>query len=235
MKLTLITITLCGLLLSNLAVAADAHDDDPLIGMFMLDRFEIVDGDDSNPLVWDASAWLGRDLKKFWLKTEGSYDDGVAASELQLLYGWAIAPYWDLQIGWRLDAKPKPDRNWLAIGVQGVAPYFFETEATFFVGEEDMTAVRLESEYEFLLTQRWILVPEIEANIYGNNDRERGIGSGLSDLELSVRLIYEIKREFAPYIGVSWEKLLGNTADYAKAAGEETSETEFSVGIKVWY
>ena len=98
-----------------------------------------------------------------------------------------------------------------------------------------MSALRLEFEYELMLTQRWVVVPELEANIYGNNDSEKGIGSGLSELEFSLRLLYEVKREFAPYIGINWEKVLGNTADYAEAAGEETSETEFTIGVHAWF
>lgn len=215
---------------------AGGKDDDPYIGKFMLDRLEVIDDEDSNTLVWEASAWIGRDLEKFWFKTEGVYEDSeFHAAEYQLLYGWAIAPYWDLMAGWRLDSKPKPDRNWMAVGVQGVAPYFIETEATLFIGEEDMSALRLEFEYELMLTQRWVVVPELEANIYGNNDSEKGIGSGLSELEFSLRLLYEVKREFAPYIGINWEKVLGNTADYAEAAGEETSETEFTIGVHAWF
>lgn len=236
MKLNLIVLTLCGLFTLNVALADGAHEDDPFIGKFMLDRFEFVDGDDSNPLVWEASAWLGRDLEKFWFKTEGVYEDSeVHSAEYQLLYGWAIAPYWDLQAGWRLDSKPEPDRNWLALGVKGVAPYFIETEATLFVGEEDMSALRLEFEYELMVTQRWVVKPELELNLYGNNDRARGIGAGLSEMEFSVRLLYEVNREFAPYVGVNYEKLFGNAADLASTAGQETSEAEFTVGIHAWF
>jgi copper resistance protein B len=231
-----ILMLLSGCLLAIPVFASETHDDDPLLSKVTIDRLEVRDEEDTNPLAWEASAWVGRDLEKFWFKTEGIYEDSeVHSAEYQLLYGWAIAPYWDMQVGWRLDSKPEPERNWLAIGVQGVAPYFIETEATLFVGEENMSALRLEFEYELMLTQRWVLVPELEANIYGNNDRERGIGSGLSELEFSVRLLYEIKREFAPYIGINWEKVLGNTADYAEAAGEETSETEFTIGIHAWF
>ena len=236
MKLKILVLTLSLSLLSSIAVAGDAHEDDPFIGKFMLDRFEVVDGEDTNPLVWEASAWLGRDLEKFWFKTEGTYEDSeVHSAEYQLLYGWAVAPYWDLMAGARLDSKPEPDRKWLAFGVHGIAPYFIETDATLFVGEEDMSAIRLEFEYEVMLTQRWVIVPELEVNFYGNNDRQRGIGSGLSDLEFSLRLMYEMKREFAPYIGINWEKLMGNTADLAESRNEDTSEAEFTIGIHAWF
>lgn len=229
-------ILLLGCLLVTNGVFAGGKNDDPYVGKFMLDRLEVIDEEDSSPVAWEASAWLGRDLQKFWFKTEGIYEDSeVHAAEYQLLYGWAIAPYWDVMAGVRIDSKPEPDRNWLAVGVQGIAPYFIETEATLFVGEEDMTAVRLEFEYELMLTQKWVIKPEFELNLYGNNDREKGIGSGLSDIEISVRLLYEIRREFAPYIGINYEKLLGNTADYADIAGEETSETAFSLGIHAWF
>jgi len=231
-----IVILLTGCLLVNPVFASDMHDDDPLLSKIMIDRLEVVDERDANPVSWEASAWIGHDLEKVWLKTEGVYEDSeIHSAEYQLLYGWAIAPYWDLMAGWRLDSKPVPDRNWLAFGIQGLAPYFFETEATLFLGEQDMSSIRLNLEYELMLTQRWVIIPEFEVNVYGNNDRERGIGSGLSDVELSVRIMYEFKREFAPYIGVNWEKVLGSTADYAKDAGEHISDTTFSIGVHAWF
>lgn len=234
MKNRLVIFLAC-LLFAN-GVLAGGKNDDPLVGKFTIDRLEVIDGDESNPVAWEVNGWLGRDLQKFWFKSEGEYEDNeVHSSEYQFLYGWAIAPYWDLQAGWRLDNKPEPERNWLAVGVQGIAPYFVETEATLFIGEEDMSAVRLEFEYELMLTQKWVIKPEFELNIYGNNDREKGIGSGLSEMELSVRLLYEIRREFAPYIGINYEKSLGNTADYADSAGEESSETELAIGIHAWF
>jgi len=231
-----IVVLLAIYLLVNSVQASELHNDDPLLGMFMVDRLEVLDEEEGNPVSWDVTAWIGRDLEKVWFKTKGLYEDSeVHSAEYQLLYGWAITPYWDLQAGWRLDSKPKPDRNWLALGIQGTAPYFVKTEATLFAGEENMSAFRLNLEYEFMLTQKWVLSPEFEINAYGNNDQERGIGSGLSDMEFSLRLLYEVKREFAPYVGLGWEKVLGNSADYARAAGQDASETTLSLGIRAWF
>ena len=146
-----------------------------------------------------------------------------------------MATYWDFQVGVRHDFRPSPGRSWAAIGFQGLGPYFFELDTALFIGESGRTALRFEADYELLLTQRLILTPEIEVNLYGQNDPDTGVGSGLSDLEAGLRLRYEIRREFAPYIGVNWLRLFGNTADFARGTGKSKSEGQFTVGIRAWF
>ena len=138
---------------------------------------------------------------------------------MQFLYSKAIARYWDFQLGVRHDFEPSPSRSWAAIGFKGLAPYFFDIDAAAFIGESGRTALRFEAEYELLFAQRLILTPDIEINIYGQNDPDVGIGSGLSDIEAGLRLRYEIRRELAPYIGINWSRLFGNTEDFARIAG----------------
>jgi len=216
--------------------ASAGMEDDPLLTFVKIDQFEIRNTDGPDPLVFDGQLWIGKDLNKLWIKSEIERVDGeTEENELQLLYSRAIAPYWDFQVGWRKDFKPDPDQDWLAIGVQGLAPYFFEVEATAFISDESQTNLRLEAEYELLFTQRLILSPEVEVNLYTDDDAERGVGSGFSDLELGLRLRYEIRREFAPYIGVNWMKKFGNTADFAEADGQEIEDTQFVAGIRAWY
>lgn len=211
-------------------------NDDPLLTMLKIDQLEITDISDNNDLAWDAQAWIGRDLNKFWIKTEGERSDSeIEEAELQLLYSKAIAPYWDTQIGWRHDTRPTPNRDWLVLGVQGVAPYFFETDIAVFIGEGGIVGLRTEWEYELLLTQKWVLTPEVEANFFSKNDSQVGLGSGLSDIEIGLRLRYEIRREFAPYIGIEWQKSFGDTADFAREEGERTSDTKWVAGIRLWF
>ena len=175
-------------------------------------------------------------MQKLWIKTDIERADGDNEEvEVQALYSRAIAPYWDFQVGWRHDSRPEPDRDWAVIGFQGVAPYWFEIDAAVFIGESGQTAVRLEAEYEALFTQQLILTPEVKMNVFGKDDAATGIGSGLSDIELGVRLRYEIKREFAPYIGVNWTKLYGDTADFARAEGEDVDDVQFVVGVRAWF
>jgi copper resistance protein B len=152
-----------------------------------------------------------------------------------LLWGHAVAAYWDTQLGVRYDSGVGTDRKWLAFGVQGLAPYWFEVEATAYAGEQGRTAFRLEAEYELLLTQKLILQPRIEANFYGKRDVARELGSGLSDLAAGVRLRYEIRREFAPYIGIERADKFGATADFARAAGHDTQETRIVAGLCFWF
>ncbi len=214
---------------------ADAGDD-PLLLTVILDQMEMREAAGNNSFSWDGEGWLGYDLQKFWVKAEGERTAGnTDEAELQFLYSKAIARYWDFQLGVRYDFEPSPSRSWAVIGVKGLAPYFFDIDAAVFIGQSGRTALRFETEYELLLTQRLILAPDIEINLYGKNDPNVGIGSGLSDIEAGLRLRYEIRREVAPYIGVNWSRLFGNTADFARIAGESTSETQFVIGLRAWF
>ena len=220
----------------SLSATAGGRGDDPLLTKVMIGQFEHRSTGGSDPVVLEAQGWIGKDLQKLWIKTEIEHVGGeTEESELQFLYSHAVAPYWDFQVGWRHDDRPTPDRDWLALGFQGVAPYFFEIDAAAFIGESGQTALRLEAEYEMMFTQKLILSPEIEVNFHGKNDEATGTGSGLSDMELGLRLRYEIRREFAPYIGINWTKKYGNTADFARAEGEETSDAQFVVGFRAWF
>jgi len=215
-----------------------AGGDDPLLTKVMVDQLENRKTVEGTETVLDAQLWVGYDLNKFWLKTEVEQFEGDTEEvEVQALYSRAIAPYWDLQTGLRRDTYPESEleRNWLVLGFEGLAPYFFEIDASVFIGENGRSAARLEAEYEFMFTQRLVLSPEVEVNLSGKDDPALGLGTGLTDVEAGLRLRYEIKREFAPYIGVNWAGKFGKTADYAKAAGKETSETQFVTGVKFWF
>lgn len=215
---------------------AAGMDDDPLLSMVKIDKLEVHENKNGNPWALKADAWLGRDLNKLWIKAEGEYHDGeTEEAELQLLYSRAITPFWDLQLGARRDFRPEPQRDWFALGINGLAPYLFEVDAALFFGEEQRFAARLDAEYEYLITQRLILIPELEANLYSKEDEELGIGRGLSDLTLGLRLAYVIRREFEPYVGYSWTGLYGDTADYAEAADEDTSSGAWVAGFKAWF
>ena len=210
--------------------------DDPLLVSVMLDQFEVRDSSGDKPVVWQAQGWVGKDLDKFWFKTEGERLNGkTEEAELQALYSKAIAPYWDFQIGAKRNFQPSPSRNWVAVGFQGLAPYFFEIDVSLFIGESGRSSLRLEAEYEFLLTQRLILTPEIEMNFFTENDPDTSTGSGLSKVESGLRLRYEIRREIAPYLGINWSKLSGNTADFANTEGEQTDDVQFLIGIRARY
>ena len=214
---------------------ADASDD-PVLLMGILDQMETRDAADDNTFSWDGEGWLGKDLHKIWLKTDGERTAGnTDEAELQFLYSKAIARYWDFQVGVRHDLEPSPSRSWAAIGIKGLAPYFFDIDAAAFIGESGRIALRLEAEYELLLTQRLILTPDFEINLHGQNDPDVGIGSGLSDIEIGLRLRYEIRRQLAPYIGVNWSTLFGNTADFAKVAGKDKSEAQLVIGLRAWF
>lgn len=242
MKFTLKKLSLSILATSLLSLPVLAHEgDDPLLAKVMIDQLEWRDSEAANnqaidTYVLEGQAWIGKDLNKFWLKTDVEYVDGeTEEAEIQALYSRAIAPFWDLQIGLRQDLKPEPTREWGVIGIEGLAPYFFEVDAALFVGESGATAARISAEYEWMFTQKLVLSPEISLNFYGQNDSKYQTGSGLSDINLGLRLRYEIRREFAPYIGVNWSKSYGNTADFVREHGEEVSDAQAVAGVRVWF
>ena len=211
-------------------------EDDPTLYALFVDQFEWRDAEDDELMVWDVQGWIGKDLNKLWWKTDGEMEGGeIEDAELQFLYSRAFATYWEVQAGWRTNIEPDPGRDWAVIGVQGLAPYFYKIDAAMFIGSSGRTAARLEAEYSFLFTQKLILTPEIEINAYGEDDPALRIGSGLSDSELGLRLRYEIRREFAPYIGINWEKKFGSTANYARDDGLETSDLQLVVGLRAWF
>lgn len=210
-------------------------NDDPLLSKVMIDRFELRNGDHGNPVVLEADAWFGKSVDKLWLKTDIEAVDGeLEEAQLQVLYNRAISPFWDVQAGIRHDFKPLK-RTWAALGVQGTAPYFIETDATLFLGKSGQTALNVSAEKEIMLTQKTVLIPEVAMTIYGKDDHELGVGSGVSDLNVGLRLSHEFRREFAPYIGVNWSKKLGKTADLAEHHGDKTQDTEFLLGIQAWF
>lgn len=224
-----------GCVLSTSLYAA-GMEDDPVVTKVMIDQLEtrITDGD--NPLVLEGMVWIGKDLNKFVIKADVEQVKGETEElELQALYSRAVDPYWDIQVGIRQDQKPVPTRNWLAIGFQGVAPYWFEIDTALFIGESSQVGLRFSAEYEWMITQRWVLSPEIEFNIHSKDDEAVGTGSGLSDSQVGLRLRYEIKREFAPYIGVNWNKKYGNTATFAKNEGEKIDDTQVVLGVRAWF
>lgn len=211
----------------------DMADHEPY-GMLLIDKFEYADKDHS--LGIDVEAFYGGDYNKLWFKADGGRANGrLAATRLELLWDRIFATYWSTQIGVRRDIGEGPGRNWAAFGVQGLAPYWFEVEATAYVGENGRSAARLEASYDLRFTQRLILQPNVEMNLYGKNDPAREIGSGLSDIDFGLRLRYEIRRQFAPYIGVSWNRKFGTTADFARDAGKNTSDTQLVTGVRIWF
>jgi len=211
--------------------------DEHRFGALMLDRLERVHTrGGGNATAYDLQAWYGRDFDKAVLKAEGEVAGGTLHdARTELLWGHAITPYWDTELGVRYDAGTGPDRGWLAFGVQGLAPYWFHVEATAYLGDGGRSALRLATSYELLLTQKLILQPRAEAQLYGKNDPARAIGSGLSHATLGLRLRYEFNRQFAPYLGVERTGSFGRSADYLRAEGARAQQTRWLAGVRFWF
>jgi copper resistance protein B len=211
-------------------------DDTARIGMVRLDRFEWRNAAGADVGAWDANAWYGGDYNKVWFKTEGVHVRGrTEDARAELVWDRIVSRWWSLQVGARQDFGAGRPRTWAAVGMQGLAPQWFDIEGTLYVGDGGRTAARFQAEYTLLFTQRLILQPELELNLYGKSDPERGLGSGLSDLEIGLRLRYEFRREFAPYVGLTWARAFGETADFKRANGLDDSETRLVAGVRVWF
>jgi copper resistance protein B len=210
-------------------------DDRRRFGKVMLDRLEWRDGD-SSIYEWDAAAWYGGDFNKVWLEAEGEHISGdTAEARVELLWDRIATAWWSTRLGVRQDTGVGPARSWAAFGVAGLAPGFIELTAMAYVGEGGRTALRLSTDWDLLLTQRLVLQPQLELNLYGRQDAARHIGAGLSDLEMGLRLRYELRREVAPYLGVSWSRRFGATADFERAAGEDPDDLALVAGVRLWF
>ncbi|QTD44947.1 copper resistance protein B [Ottowia testudinis] len=210
--------------------------DEHSFASFLMNRLEWVHSKNGNATVFDGQFSYGTAFNKFTVKAEGEAAKGkLHEARTEFLWGHAIAPYWDSQLGIRLDKGTVVNRQWLAFGVQGIAPYWFDVDATAYVGNEGRTALRLGATYDLLINQRLILQPRAEINLYGKDDSVNGIGRGLSSGVVGMRLRYEFSRQFAPYVGVERTITFGKTADMARASGEKTGNTRWIAGVRFWF
>ena len=203
---------------------------------FQGDRLEYRAREGVDGYLWDIQGYYGGDIDKFWFKSEGegSFGEPVEGAEVQALWSRAIAPFFDLQTGVRQDLTG-PERTHAVIGIQGIAPYQFEVDVAAFVSNKGDVTARFEGELDQRITQRLILQPRAEIALSAQDIPELGIGAGLDRIEAGLRLRYEFAREFAPYVGVSQEWRIGQSADFARAAGEDPSVTNYVVGMRFWF
>ncbi len=209
-------------------------DDQRIYYHAMLDEFEGRFGANSS-FRWEGEAWAGTDMNCVYLRSEGEVTNGnVEDGQQELLYARPISTYFNLQGGLRYDLDSRPGRGWAAFGIEGLAPQFFHVSATGYASDEGHLAAKLEGSYDLLLTQTLILQPQAELNFYSKDDPVRRIGSGLSDIDLGLRLRYEFSRKFAPYIGVTYENKYGGSANFARFDGERASDLRFVAGLRMW-
>ena len=227
MKNLLIKLTL----LTSLTTASFAGGGgDILRASFTADNLE-YQTNDAKTIYWDTYGYIGYDLNKIYLYSEGEKVEGASAdSENQLLYSRAIAPFWDIQAGVDYDIAGSENKTWGVVALSGLAPYFFETRAALLFTDNGNIGLRVDLEYEALLTQKLILTPKFTLDAYSKDEPKMEYGSGISNITLGARLRYEIKREFAPYIGVEWSKNYGNTGNFSPL-----DETYITTGLRFWF
>lgn len=184
---------------------------------------------------WDVNGWIGSDENKLWLKSEGEVSDGATEqAEIWALYSRNVATFWDVQAGIRHDFQPHSTSH-LALGVEGLAPYFFETEAHLFFSDEGDVSARLREENDFLVTQRLILQPYAEINLFAQDVPELDVGAGLADAELGLQTRYELTRKFAPYVDFRYERKFGETSSIAKDHGEDNDDFIAGIGLRLMF
>lgn len=213
---------------------APVADREPILFM-LLDRLEYRVQKGADAQFWDAQGWYGGDYNKLWLKSEGQTVAGrISDADQQVLFARRIAPFWHLQGGLRSEVRPGPTQNYGVLAIQGLAPYWFNVEASAFFRGGNVSG-RLEVEYDQLITQRLILQPRFDSEFSTQADPIRGVGRGIQDMEFGLRLRYEIQREFAPYVGVAWSRKLGDTADLARSQGEGVRQVRLIIGVRAWF
>lgn len=236
----LLALMLGGVLVPGTALEAQTMDDH-IYTYIAFDELEWLPGASSRPVEYDGEMWVGGDYDRLWLKAHGEQStlEREGHFEVQALYSRATTPFWNVQVGLGVERGYSPaggaTRGLVTAGLQGLAPYWFHTEAFLVVSHDGDVSARLEAGYDLLFSQRLILEPEVELSAAVQDVPEWGVGSGLSDMELAARMRYEIVREFAPYVGISWTRRFGDTADLARAAGAPVSDANFVAGLKWWY
>jgi len=211
-------------------------DDTSRLARLLVDQWEWRAGGGDRSAVWDAEGWYGGDYDKLWVKSEGDWPSGGGArGRAELLWDRIATRWWSLQAGARYDFGGGPGKGWAALGVQGLAPYWIDVEASLYVGSGGSVAARVKLEDDLRLSYRLLLQPELELNAYSSPERARDQGTGLSDLQAGLRLRYEIRRELAPYLGLAWRRRWGQTAQLLRAAGQVPDELQWLLGVRFWY
>ena len=210
------------------------HDD--VVRAFVLaDELEWRSGGERDGAHWDLDGWIGKDVRRLWFRTEGiSEGDRLDEAHAHVLYGHAVAPWWEVVGGIRQDFEPGRSQTWAAAGIQGFAPYRIDLEVTGYLGGEGRTQLRADAANDLRLTRQLIVQSRVEASLNGKADAERLIGAGLSSMEVGLRFRYEIRRELAPYAGVVWRSTFFETADFARAAGEDVGGFQLVAGVRLW-
>lgn len=214
--------------------------DDPFLTMVKVDQLEMRDNGDEQPIVLEADAWLGHDLQKLWFVADVEFAESEFEEAIfDVLYGHAVAPYWDARIGLRQTIEPQSN-TWGVLSFKGLAPYYFDIDTSLAITQLEHSSswqahLNVTAEYEAMITQRLFASSELELNAYTRNNVAQNIGSGLSNMNLGLRVGYEIRREFAPYIGINWTQKFGKTKKFAKTSGTNAQDTQFLLGVSMWF
>lgn len=236
---TLLAFILVLVSLAPITANADMVDP-PLVHMIMVEELEYGFDFDAHPVSLDSTSWIGGDWNRVWLKVEGEANREGAEGELQLLYSRLILPFWELQMGLRGDMSLITDdartgRGHLVFGLEGLAPYWFEVEPAVFVSQKGDVSACFRATYDLYITQRIVAHESIEANAAVQSVPEFGIGSGFGNINLGLRLGYQVRREFMPYMGITWDRAFGETGRLRRAESGSAGALDVVVGVRFWF
>jgi copper resistance protein B len=217
---------------------AQTMDDTPR-AFLLFHKLEYVPEPAERPVELEATSWIGGDVNRLWLRAEGETStlNREGEVEAEALYGRLVSPFFDAVAGVRVDRRwgdGGDTRGFLAVGLQGLAPYRFEVEPTLYLSHEGDVSAGFAASYHVLFTQRLKLESELETTVALQEVPEWGVGNGVNDLGLGFRLRYEFHRKFAPYVGYDHSWAFGETADFVRAAGGDPGEGAFVVGVRIW-
>ena len=205
---------------------------DSRASLVRLDLLEWRMRDGKDGLAWQGRAWTGGDLDRFLLRSEGAMEGGtVEHGEVRALWSHAIGPYANLEAGIRQDFGHGPARTHATIGVDAMLPYWIEAEGAVFLSHKGDLTARVELTHDMRLTNQLILQPRLEADLSAQDVPALGLGSGITEASAGLRLRCAFQPRFAPYVGVHRERKFGDTARFARAAGEAAEATSFVVGV----
>ena len=219
----------------NTTMTGMGHTDQLAVGLLLVDELEFLSGHEGQGSNWLLRRTYGGDVDKLWLRTQGLAIDGATdpTTGVEALWWHGSSAFWGTVVGIRQDFGPGA-HTWLAFGIEGLSPYWFELQATGYVGDDGRLSARLKGSYDLLFTNRLILATALESNVYSKAEPDRALAAGVGNVELGLRLRYEFSRKFAPYVGYVWERSYAGTADLRRARGEPVTEHRLVAGVRLW-
>ena len=208
--------------------------------IYQLTRLEnawLVDEDGKGNLGTRFDTLIGTDENRLFIEANlDKAESNDPKYDVSALYSRNVAPFWDVQAGVRY-SEDKNNRNSNridgVIGLLGLAPYFFETKAYLYGGENNFWGASFDVNRDLLLTQKLITQPYIEADIVLNDNSDFASKTGLSGLKTGIKTRYEITKRIRPFVDVAYQYEKGQKATNVQEATESEKGWKYGAGIEL--